>query len=81
MDIRHRARYQRDPDIVLALSGAAWAKVYLSAAPLDALTGGEEIDVTAGDASEAIRVLGLFDRYDPERAVVVPPTTLVQGHM
>ena len=35
----------------------------------------------AGDAAEAVRVLDLFDRYDPERAVVVPPTTLVQGHM
>lgn len=28
---------------------------------------------------EAARVLGLFDRYDPERAVVIP-STLVQDH-
>jgi alkyl sulfatase BDS1-like metallo-beta-lactamase superfamily hydrolase len=73
--------YPCDPDIVLALSGEAWAKVYLSAAPLDALIGGEEINVTQGDAAEAARVLGLFDRYDPERAVVVPSPTLVQDHM
>jgi len=66
---------------VLKLSPEAWAKVYLSAAPLDELVGGEEIDVTRGDAAEAARVLGLFDRYDPEQAVVVPPSTLVQGHM
>jgi hypothetical protein len=63
---------------VLKLSPEAWAKVYLSAASLDELVGGEEIDVTRGDAA---RVLGLFDRYDPEPAVVVPASTLVQGHM
>jgi hypothetical protein len=57
------------------------ARVYLSAAPLDELVGGEELTVTQGDAAEAARVLGLFDRQDPERAVVVPPTTLIQGHM
>jgi alkyl sulfatase BDS1-like metallo-beta-lactamase superfamily hydrolase len=73
--------YPRDPDIVLRLSPEAWAKVYLSAAPLDELVGGEGIDATQGDAAEAARVLGVFDRYDPERAVVVPPSTLVQGHM
>jgi hypothetical protein len=71
----------RDPNTVLKLSGEAWAKVYLSAAPIDELIGGEEIDVTTGDAEKAARVLGLFDRYDPRRAVVVPPTTLVQGHV
>jgi len=65
---------------VLKLSPEAWAKVYLSAAPLDELVGGEEIDVTRGDAAEAARVR-LFDRCDPEQAVVVPPSTLVQGHM
>ncbi|MCW5783821.1 MAG: hypothetical protein KIT39_10975 [Nitrospirales bacterium] len=35
----------------------------------------------AGDAAEAGRVLDFFDRYDPKRAVVVPPATLVQDHM
>jgi len=73
--------YPRDPDIVLELSGEAWAQVYLSAGPIDELIDGAEIDVTAGDAAEAARVLGLFDRYDPGRAVVIPPTSAVQGHM
>ena len=49
--------------------------------PLNELIGGEEIDVTQGDAAGVTRVLGLFDRYDPERAVVVPPSSLVQAHM
>jgi alkyl sulfatase BDS1-like metallo-beta-lactamase superfamily hydrolase len=73
--------YLRDPDVALKLSGEAWAKVYLSQVPLDELIESGEITVTEGDAAEAERVLGAFDRYDPARAVVVPPATLVQSHM
>jgi alkyl sulfatase BDS1-like metallo-beta-lactamase superfamily hydrolase len=73
--------YPRDPDIVLELSPEAWAKVYLSAEPVDALIEAGDITVAGGDAAEAARVLDVFDRYDPEQAVVVPPSTLVQGHM
>ncbi len=73
--------YPRDPDIVLELSGEAWAKVYLSAKPIDELIKGGDITVTAGDAAEAVRVLNLFDRYDPARAVVVPSESFVHDHM
>jgi alkyl sulfatase BDS1-like metallo-beta-lactamase superfamily hydrolase len=73
--------YPRDSDFVLQLSPEAWAKVYLSAAPIDDLIEGGEITVTEGDALEAARVLNVFDQYDPERAVVIPPASLVQGHM
>ena len=79
--IEDPAAYPRDPDIVLKLSGEAWAKVYLSAAPTDELIEGGEIAVTAGDAAEAARALDLFDREDPVQAVVVSPSTLIQGHM
>ena len=42
--------------------------------PVDAqeLIASGEIEV-AGDAAEAARLINLFDRYAPERAVVVPP--------
>jgi hypothetical protein len=50
---------------VLELSAEAWAKVYLSAPPLEELVGGEGIDVTQGDAAQAARVFGLFAGYDP----------------
>jgi alkyl sulfatase BDS1-like metallo-beta-lactamase superfamily hydrolase len=73
--------YPRKADIVLKLTPEAWAKVYLSAAPIDDLIEGGEITVTTGDAAEAARVLNVFDRYDPARAVVIPPASLVQGHM
>lgn len=71
--------YPRDADIVLKLSGETWAKVYLSAKPIDELIKGEDIEVTVGDATEAARVLNLFDRYDAAKAVVVP-STLIQDH-
>jgi len=75
------AAYPRKPDIVLKVSGEAWAKVYLSAAPVDALIKGGEIEVTVGDGLEAARVLDLFDHYDPERAIVVPTASYIHEHM
>jgi hypothetical protein len=53
----------------------------LSAVPIEKRIEGGEITVASGDPVEAVEVLNVFDRYDPERAVVVPPGTLVQGHM
>jgi len=77
--IEDPAAYPRKPDIVLELSPETWAKVYLSAEPIEDLIKGDGLEVTTGEATEAARVLNLFDRYDPARAVVVP-TTLVQDH-
>jgi len=73
--------YGRQPDIVLKLSGVTWAKLYLSEATLDDLIESGHLEVAAGTAADATRVLDAFDRYDPQKAVVVPPTTLVQDHM
>lgn len=64
--------HYRKADIALKLSGAAWAKLYLSAATPEDLIASGEIEV-AGDAAEAARVINLFDRYAPEKAVMVPP--------
>ena len=66
---------------MLTLSPEAWAKVYLSAATIEELISGEGIDVTAGDPAEAARVLKVFDRYDPARAVVIPAESLIHDHM
>jgi alkyl sulfatase BDS1-like metallo-beta-lactamase superfamily hydrolase len=75
------AEYPRDPDIVLKLSAEAWAKVYLSAEPIDKMIKDGEITVTTGDAAEAARVLNLFDHYDKSRAVVIPSALMCQDHM
>jgi linear primary-alkylsulfatase len=64
--------HYRKPDIVLAMSGETWAKLYLSQETPEGLIRSEKIKVT-GDTAEAARLIDIFDRYVPEKAVVVPP--------
>ena len=71
--------YQRKPDITLAMSGETWVKVYLSQALPEDLIKKGEIKVK-GDAAEAARLINLFDRYQPEKAVVIPPAFLDHAH-
>jgi alkyl sulfatase BDS1-like metallo-beta-lactamase superfamily hydrolase len=73
--------YLRKPDIVLKLSGETWARLYRSEDEIGALIESGDIEVAAGEAADAVRILDLFDRYDPRKAVVVPPRSLVQDHM
>ncbi|MCH9049235.1 MAG: hypothetical protein IH836_09945, partial [Proteobacteria bacterium] len=44
------------------------------ATPEDLIKGGD-LKVT-GDSAEASRLINLFDRYSPEKAVVIPPASL-----
>ena len=71
--------HYRDPDMVLAMAGETWAKIYVSAETPDDLVTNGEIKVS-GDAVEAARLIDLFDRYLPEQAVVVPPGALFHNH-
>jgi len=64
--------HYREPDITLAMSGETWAKLYVSQATPAELIANGEITVS-GDSDEAARLIDLFDRYIPEKAVVVPP--------
>jgi len=64
-------RYQRKPNITLAMSAETWIKLYLSQERPEDLIKNGDIKVT-GDWDEAARVLNLFDRYKPEKAVVIP---------
>ena len=68
-------KYQRKPDVVLAMSGETWAKLYMSLATPEELIETGDIKVT-GDAEEAARVINLFDRYSPAKAVVIPSAML-----
>jgi alkyl sulfatase BDS1-like metallo-beta-lactamase superfamily hydrolase len=68
-------KYHREPDVILALSGETWTKLYVSQATPEELIENGEIKVT-GDAEEAARLINLFDRYSPERAVVIPRAVL-----
>ena len=67
--------YLRDPDFIVSMSGETWARLYLSHATPEELIESGEL-VVAGDAAEAARVINLFDRYSPQKALVVPPLAL-----
>ena len=56
--------YGKEPDIILAMTGDAWAQLYLSQATAGSLIEAGAIEVT-GDANEAGRVLMLFDDLEP----------------
>jgi alkyl sulfatase BDS1-like metallo-beta-lactamase superfamily hydrolase len=71
--------YQRRPDITLVMAGETWVKLYLSQAMPEDLIQNGEIKVK-GDAAEAARLINLFDRYKPEKAVVIPPAFLEHAH-
>jgi len=72
-------KHYRKPDIVLAMSGETWVKLYLSQATPEDLIKNGDISVT-GEAVEAAHVLNLFDRYKPEKAVVIPSAILEHAH-
>jgi alkyl sulfatase BDS1-like metallo-beta-lactamase superfamily hydrolase len=70
----------RNPDVTMAMSGESWAKLYLSQLTPENMIRNGDIKVT-GDSTEAARLINLFDRYLPQKAVVIPPATLAQDHM
>jgi alkyl sulfatase BDS1-like metallo-beta-lactamase superfamily hydrolase len=73
-------KHNRKPDVTVAMSGESWAKLYLSeVTPEDMIKDGS-LKVT-GDSEDAARLINLFDRYSPQKAVVIPPTILIQNHM
>lgn len=77
--VEEPAKHIRKPDIKLAMSGENWAKLYLSQMTPEEMIKNGDLTVT-GDSKEAARLINLFDRYSPQKAVVIPPTTLVQDH-
>jgi len=67
--------YRREPDVILSMSGETWARLYLSQATPEELIESGELEAT-GDGAEAARQINLFDRYSPEKALVIPPGAL-----
>ncbi len=50
-----------------------WIKLYLNQATVQELVKSKEIDMKWGTMEEAERLIGLFDRYRPEKAVIIAP--------
>jgi alkyl sulfatase BDS1-like metallo-beta-lactamase superfamily hydrolase len=66
------AKYLRKPDIVLAMDGVMWAKLYLNQTDLKQATSSDAVRVTSGNAAEATAILDLFDKFEPARNVTIP---------
>jgi alkyl sulfatase BDS1-like metallo-beta-lactamase superfamily hydrolase len=61
------------PDVVLSLSPESWVKLYLSQTTVQELEGKGAVEVKRGTAAEADRLIDMFDKYRPEKAVLVAP--------
>jgi alkyl sulfatase BDS1-like metallo-beta-lactamase superfamily hydrolase len=67
------AEHYKPADLIMSLSGEAWVKLYLNQATVQELVKSKEIEMRRGSAEEAGRLMGLFDKYRPEKAVLVAP--------
>lgn len=65
--------YYQPADVILSLSGEAWAKLALNQATVQQLVSRREIDMVKGTAEEAEQLINLFDVYSPAKAVLVAP--------
>ncbi len=66
-------KHYQKADIVLTLSPEAWVKIYLSQETLSELVKRGDVKVIKGAVEEAEKLVGFFDKYKPEKAVVVAP--------
>jgi len=65
--------HYKPADVILSLSGETWVKLYLSQASVHELVESNEIEMKRGTAEEAELLINMFDRYRPEKAVLVAP--------
>jgi linear primary-alkylsulfatase len=65
--------HYKPADVSMSLSGEAWVKLALSQATVQQLVDSKEITMTKGTAEEADKLVNLFDKYRPEKAVLVAP--------
>ena len=65
--------HYKPADIVVSLSGETWSKLFLSQATVQELVKNKEIKVVKGSVNEANTLINMFDKYRPEKAVLVAP--------
>ena len=65
--------HYKPADIVVSLSGETWSKLFLSQAIVQELVKSKEIKMLKGSTEEANKLINLFDKYRPEKAVLVAP--------
>jgi alkyl sulfatase BDS1-like metallo-beta-lactamase superfamily hydrolase len=65
--------HYKPADVIISLSGEAWSKLALSQATVQELVKSKEIEMRRGTAEEADRLISMFDKYKPEKALLVAP--------
>ena len=65
--------HYKSADVIVSLSGETWSKLFLSQATVQELVKSKEIKMVKGSAKEANKLINLFDKYKPEKAVLVAP--------
>ncbi len=63
--------YPKEADMSVKMSAETWAAIYLSEVGTEEIIANADIKVE-GDKEEFARIISLFDRYSPEKAVVIP---------
>ena len=64
--------HYRRLDIVVSMSGASWANLYVNQTDLAALVDAGKAKVVQGDLKSAAALLDLFDAFAPSRNFTVP---------
>jgi alkyl sulfatase BDS1-like metallo-beta-lactamase superfamily hydrolase len=65
--------HYKSADITLSLTGETWAKLVLSQATIIELVHSKEIEIIKGTVEEAEILFNMFDKYRPEKALLVTP--------
>ncbi len=65
--------HYKPADVTVGLSGEAWAALYLSLATIEELVADGKAEVRKGSVEEAVALFELFDKYRPEKALLIAP--------
>ena len=65
--------HYKPADVTVGLSGEAWAALYLSLATIEGLVADGKAEMRKGSVEEAVALFELFDKYRPEKALLIAP--------
>ena len=72
-------KYHRQPDLIFALDGETFAKLYLNTTDLAAAVADGKASIEKGDQKEIAAMLDLFDKFSPAANVTIPPGAAEDG--
>ncbi len=73
------SNYYRKPELVVALDGDTFAKLYLNSIDLAAAVKNGSAKVTQGGEKEVAELLDLFDKFNPAANVTIPFGNALEG--